>query len=69
MECQQPSNNDYKYIIVTVNYFTNWEEFMPTFNNLAKIDAQFLFNHVITNFEILKKLVHDHNTHFQKHVF
>lgn len=69
MECKPPSNNGYKYNIGVVNYFTKWEEVMPTFNNSTKIVTRFFFNHVITHFGILKQLVSYHSTHFQNYLF
>ena len=52
------------YIIVGVDYFTKWEEAMPTYNNNAKIAALFMFNHIIVWFDIPKSIVTDHGTHF-----
>lgn len=46
-ECQPPSSNNDKYIIVVVNYFTKWVKAMPTFNNTIATAALFFFNHVI----------------------
>lgn len=69
MECQPPPSNDHKYIIILVDYFTKWEDAMPTFNNLPKIATRFFLNNVITHFEILKQLVSDHITHFQDDLF
>ena len=64
-----PPSNNHKYIIVVVDYFTEWDEAMPTFNNIAKTTAWFFFNHVITHSSVPKKLVWDHGTHFQNDLF
>ena len=62
--CNPPSIAGHHYIIVAVDYFTKWEEAMPTYTNDAKTTALFLFNHVIARFSIPKSIVIDHGTHF-----
>ena len=52
-----------------VDYFTKWEESIPTFNNLSKTTTWFFFIHVITHFLIPKQLVFDHGTRFQNDLF
>ena len=59
------SANGNKYIIMAVDYFTKWEEAMPTFDCKAETTARFLFNHVISRFGVPKQLVSDHWAHFQ----
>jgi hypothetical protein len=34
MECQPPSSGVDRYIIITIDYFTKWDEAMPTFKNI-----------------------------------
>ena len=62
--CNPPSTVGHHYIIVAMDYFTKWEEVMPTYNNDAKIATLFLFNHIITWFGIPKSIVTDHGMHF-----
>lgn len=64
MECQPPSSNGHKYIIVWFDYFTKWADAMPTLNIFSKTTTWFFFNHIITCFGIPKQLVSDHGTHF-----
>jgi hypothetical protein len=53
------------YIIVAMDYFTKWAKAMPTFDNTGKIAMLFIFNHIITRFEIPQAIVTDHGSHFQ----
>ena len=52
-----PSSNRHHYIIVEVDYFTKCVEAMPTFDNMKKTTAYFLFNHVITRFGVPKNII------------
>jgi hypothetical protein len=45
--CKPPSATGHNYIIVVVDYFTKWEEAMPTYANDAKTTTLFMFNHII----------------------
>jgi hypothetical protein len=38
------SARGHHYIIITVDYFTNWVEDMPTFNNDGETITLFIFN-------------------------
>ena len=49
MTINPPLDDGHYYIIVAVDYFTKWDKAIPTFNNMVKIAAYFLFNHVITD--------------------
>jgi transposase InsO family protein len=69
MNCNPPSRNGHKYIIVAVDYFTKWAESMPTFNNTADTAMYFFFNHVISHFEVPLQLVSDHGKHFENDIF
>ena len=64
MTCNPHSTEGHAYIIVVMDYFTKWAEVMPTLVVDGKIAAQFLFNHVITRFEVPQAIVTDHGTHF-----
>ena len=48
------SANNHKYIIVAVDYFTKWDEAMPTFDLKSETAARFFFNHVISRFGVPK---------------
>jgi len=41
---------------------------MPTYNNIGKTAALFLFNHIITQFGVPQNIVTDHGSHFRDHV-
>ena len=59
------STGGHKYIIVVVDYFTKWEEAMPTFKADDEMEAYFMFNQIITHFGIPKNIFNDHQSHFQ----
>ena len=65
MTINPPSSNGHHYIIVAVDYFTKWDEAIPTFDNMIKTATYFLFNHVITRFGVLKEIVTDNGSHFR----
>ena len=50
---------------MVVDYFTKWDEAMPIVKFDGETVAHFVFNQIITRFEILKYLVTDHGSHFQ----
>jgi hypothetical protein len=62
--CKPPSVVGHNYIIVVVDYFTKWEEAMPTYSNDAKTATLFVFNHIIARFGVPKSIVTDHGSHF-----
>ena len=63
--CNPPLVANHKYIIVAIDYFTNWPEVMPTYKNDSEIAALFLFNQVISRFGIPREIVTNHGSHFQ----
>ena len=65
MTINPTSSNGHHYIIVVVDYFTKWVEEMPTFDNMTKNGAYFLFNHVITRFGVPKEIITDNGSHFR----
>ena len=65
MTCNPASAGGYKYIIVTVDYFTKWVEAMPTFKTHGETIAFFMFNQIIVWFGIPKVIVTNHGNHFQ----
>jgi hypothetical protein len=64
--CHPPSAKGHCYIIAAVDYFTNWVEAMPKFKNYGETTTLFLFNHIISRFDILKEIVTDHGSQFHK---
>ena len=46
MHYRPTSVRGHGYIIVVVDYFTNWAEAMPTYAKGEKITSLFLFNHI-----------------------
>jgi len=68
MTCNPHSTRGHTCIIVAVDYFTKWAEAIPTFNNTSKTVALFLFNHIITHFEVPQTIVTDHGSHFHDHM-
>ena len=65
MTINPPSSNGHCYIIISVDYFTKWFEAIPTFDNMTKIAAYFLFNHVITRFGVPKEIITNNGIHFR----
>ena len=55
MDCNPALAGGHHHIIMAVDYFTKWDDAMPTVK----------FNQIITHFGILKELVTDHGRHFQ----
>ena len=53
------------HIIVAVDYFTKWDEAMPTIKSDGETAVHFVFNQIITQFSILKEIVTNHGRHFQ----
>lgn len=68
MTCNLRSARGHGYIIIVIDYFMNWAEAMPTLSNDSKTSAQFLFNHVISRFEVPQAIVTDHGYHFHGHM-
>ena len=52
MHCRPTSAEGHGYIIVAVDYFTKWDEPMPTYAEDGKTATLFLFNHIITIFGV-----------------
>jgi len=68
MTCNPRSIVGHDYIIVDVNYFMKWAEAMPTYYADSKTVAQFLFNHVISRFDIPQAIVTNHGSHFRDYM-
>jgi hypothetical protein len=65
MTCHPHSVGGHGYIIVAVDYFTKWDEAMPTFDITGKTATLFLFYHVIPRFGVPQAIVTDHGSHFR----
>eukprot|EP00253_Pinus_taeda_P030420 PITA_30420 len=68
MTCNPTSAGGHGYIIVGVDYFTKWDEAMPTLNNSGVMAALFFFNHVVSRFNVPQAIVTDHGSHFYNHM-
>ena len=64
MDCNPTSAGGHHHIIVDVDYFTKWDEAMPTVKSDGETAAHFIFNQIITQFGIPRELVSDHGSHF-----
>ena len=65
MDYNPASAGGHHHIIVAMDYFTKWDEAMPTVKFNGETAAHFVFNQIITQFGISKELVIDHGSHFQ----
>jgi hypothetical protein len=65
MDCNPASVGGHQHIIVVVDYFTKWEEAMPTIKFDGKTATFFVFNQIIVWFKIPREIVIDHGSHFQ----
>jgi hypothetical protein len=65
MECNPGSARGHQHIIVAMDYFTKWEEAMPTIKSDGKRTTFFVFNQIIAQFRIPKEIVTDHGSQFQ----
>eukprot|EP00253_Pinus_taeda_P028672 PITA_28672 len=68
MTCNPRSAGGHGYIIIAVDYFTKWAKEMPTLSEDGHTVAQYLFNHVISRFEVPHAIVVDHGKHFRNHM-
>jgi hypothetical protein len=68
MTCNPHSVGGHVYIIVAIDYFTKWAKVIPTYNNIEKIIALLVFNHVINRFGVPQAIVTDHGTHFHNYM-
>lgn len=60
--CNLPSVVNHKYTIVAIDYFTKWDEAMPTYKNDSETIALFLFNQIISCFGIPREIVTNHGS-------
>jgi hypothetical protein len=64
MTCNPHLVGGHGYIIVAVDYFTKWDEAMPTFDKTEKTVVLFIFNHIVTIFGVPQAIATDHGSHF-----
>jgi hypothetical protein len=55
----------HSYIIISIDYFTKWVEAIPTFLNDGCTIVPFVFNHIITQFNVPQGNLIDHGSNFQ----
>ena len=65
MHCNPTSTGGHGYTIVTVDYFTKWDEAMPTYVEYGNTSNFFLFNHIIARFGVPQSIVTNHRSHFR----
>eukprot|EP00253_Pinus_taeda_P011271 PITA_11271 len=63
--CNPHSAGGHAYIILAVDYFTKWDEAMPTFEADGKTTAIFVFNHIIARFGVPQEIITNHGHHFR----
>ena len=64
MDWNPASTGEHHHIIVDVDYFTKWEDVIPTIKVDGETTAHFVFNQIITRFGIPRELVTDHGRNF-----
>ena len=65
VHCRPTSARGHGYIIVAIDYFTKWDEDIPTHAEDGNTTTLFLFNHIIARFGIPRAIMTDHGSHFQ----
>ena len=68
MKFKPHSVKGHGYIIMVVDYFTKWAEVIPTYSTDCKTVTQFLFNRVISRFDIPQAIITDHGSHFRDYM-
>jgi hypothetical protein len=68
MGCHSTSVEGHKYIIMVVDYLTNWDKAMPTSVNDGKSMHLFIFNHVINSFDVPLYFSTNHGSHFKNKI-
>ena len=59
-----PSSFSNLYILLVVDYVSNWVKAIPTRTNDASVVVKFLRNHIFTRFRTPLALIADGGTHF-----
>ena len=68
MDCNPALAGGNHHIIVAIYYFKKWAEAMPMIKSYGERATHFIFNQIITQFNILKELVTNHSRHFQNKI-
>jgi hypothetical protein len=58
-------SGQHKWILIAIDYFTNWIEAIPTRNATDKVIMEFLEGHIFSRFRCPKKLVIDNAQDFK----
>lgn len=58
-----------KYFVVAVDYFTKWEETEPLGSITTITVGSFVWKSIVCRFEVLKVLVTDNGTQFDREQF
>jgi hypothetical protein len=64
MDCNPTSTGEHYHIIVAMDYFTKWEEVMPTIKYYGNTATLFVFNQITARSEIPREIVTNHGSHF-----
>jgi hypothetical protein len=64
IDCNPTSDWGHQHIIVAFDHFTKWVEAMPTVKYDGNTAAFFVFNQIISRFDIPSEIVTDHGSHF-----
>ena len=59
-----PKSNQYKYILVAVEYVSKWVEAAPTRRNDHYIVILFLKENILSRFGTPKAIIYDQGTHY-----
>ena len=59
-----PPSNGYIWILAATEYFTKWVEAIPLKKATGAVVANFIREHIITRFRILKRSINDNRTPF-----
>jgi hypothetical protein len=51
-----------------MDYFTKWDETMPTIKSNGETTPIFVFNQIIDHFRISKEIAIDHGSHFHNEI-
>jgi hypothetical protein len=62
--CNPTSVGWNQHIIVVIDYFTKWDEAMPTVKSDENTTAFFVFNQIISRFGIPSEIVTNHGSDF-----
>jgi len=64
-----PSSFGNEYLLLTVDYVSNWVEAIPTRTNAAKVVVKFLRENIFARFCMLRAIISDQGTNFTNRSF